>query len=81
MMKHPLIDLFTSKGYFLDQKISLHVCLQKGRENPKRIGNFAFDWEECGNLARKGALLLLIFGVLSFFCVIKNKNSSKTLDK
>ena len=75
-MKKTLKDAFTSNGIFLNKKISIHLALQKGRENAEKRGSFDLDVEGCSNLARKGAILIVILCFLGGCFAMKTKNEN-----
>lgn len=64
-MPNIIKEAFTANGFFLKKRLSLHLTLQKGRENAKKLGGFDLDLEGCSNLARKMALFLGI----ALFCL------------
>ncbi len=75
-MENRIKEAFSSKGLFLDKKISIHFQLQKGSEGEKKLGSFALDMEGCSNIARKSVLIcavatLFLLGSLRFYKKIK----------
>lgn len=76
-MKNTFKEAFTSNGFFLNKKISIHLTLQKGRENANKRGSFDLDVEGCSNLARKAAVFLAILCVLCCRFAMKNENIFK----
>ena len=72
-MKKSLQEIFGEKGVFLDQKISIHLNLQKGRLPSKRLGGFSLEMDGCGNPARKCAALLLLLCALALYRARKKK--------
>ena len=81
-MKHSLMQAFTSKGVFLNQKISVHFSLHKGGAQEKKLGSFALDIEGSGNLLRKAMFLLLFASFFLFLPFLKKKDKKflKRLD-
>ncbi len=51
---------FGEEGICLQKKVSVHLSLQKGKENGKKLGSFSMDMDGCCNIARKLAFILAI---------------------
>lgn len=72
-MIHAIKEAFSSNGFFLDKRLMIHLSLQKGRENVKKLGSFDLNVEGCSHIARKAAILLLLSGVYFGAVALKRK--------
>ena len=72
-MIHAIKEAFSSNGFFLNKRFTLHLSLQKGRENAKKLGSFDLHFEGCSHIVRKVALLLFLSGICFCTAVLKRK--------